>query len=202
MLAFLRKHWFELGLGLAIAAAYATSRVASPLAKLLWFNLVALFLHQFEEYRWPGTFPGMLNTAMFASQQPDRYPLNANSAMIINVGVGWTSYLLAALAAERAIWLGIATMLVSLGNLLAHGILFNLRGKRFYNPGMFTALAMFGPLVAAFGQRIVAHAAASASDWLIGLSLGLVLNILGIFGLIDWLKDKHSRYRFPARMLE
>jgi hypothetical protein len=148
---FLRLHWFDLGAGLAIAAAwYAFSRPLSPLTFLLWLNLIALLLHQFEEYRLPGTFPGMLNRVMFASSRPDRYPLNTNTALIINVFVGWTVYLLAAMLGEQTVWLGIAAMLVSLGNVLAHTLLFNIRGKTWYNPGMLTAVVLFAPLVARF----------------------------------------------------
>ncbi|MBL0009004.1 MAG: hypothetical protein IPP25_17995 [Saprospiraceae bacterium] len=57
---------------------------------------------------------------MFKSKMPDRYPLNTNSAFYVNVVVGWTSHFLAAVLAEKAIWLGIATMVVSVGNALAH----------------------------------------------------------------------------------
>ncbi len=40
--------------------------------------------------------------------------------MLVNVVVGWVSYLLTAVFAERALWLGIAAILVSFGNLVAH----------------------------------------------------------------------------------
>jgi hypothetical protein len=40
--------------------------------------------------------------------------------MLVNVGVGWVSYLLAGVFAERALWLGIAAIFVSFGNLVAH----------------------------------------------------------------------------------
>ena len=72
---------------------------------LLWLSLGSLFLHQVEELRFPGYFPGMANAVMFKSDMPDRYPLNANSGMLINVVFEWGGYLLAALLWKQAMWL-------------------------------------------------------------------------------------------------
>ena len=66
---FFRLHWFDIGLMLAVAVG-AFVLVAHPngIALLFWLNLMALFLHQFKEYRYPGYFPGMMNKVMFSSQ--------------------------------------------------------------------------------------------------------------------------------------
>src|SRR5438477_6664949 len=87
---------------------------------LLWLSLISLFLHQFEEYRWPGYFPGMINTVMFRSSQPDRFPLNTQTSLLINVALGWSVYFFAAIFAKEAVWLGIAAILISVGNIIAH----------------------------------------------------------------------------------
>lgn len=168
---------------------------------LLWLSLISLLLHQFEEYRYPGYFPGMMNTVMFSSKQPDRYPLNTNTAFIINVTVGWFSYLLATLLGERAIWLGIATILVSVGNFIAHTFLFNIKGKTFYNPGMFTAIVFFAPLAGYFGYLLIQGNLATPAGWIAGIILGILFNVLGILKLIDWLKDENTEYIFPKRFL-
>ena len=173
----------------------------TPLALVLWASLVSLFLHQFEEYRFPGYFPGMMNIAMFSSKEPDRYPLNTNTAFIINVGIGWLIYFLAALFAERAIWLGIAAVLVSVGNFIAHTFLFNLKGKTRYNPGMFTAIVLFAPIAVYFGYLVIQGNLATPTDWIIGILLGIVLNYVGVLKLIDWLKDENTKYIFPKRFL-
>ena len=199
---FLRLHWFDLGIVLAvIVAVYVAFSQPAALLLLLWLNLIALFLHQAEEYRWPGYFPGMINTVMYASSKPDRYPLNTNTAMLVNVLVGWVSYLLAAVFAERSPWLGIATILVSFGNLVAHTVLFNVRGKTVYNPGMATALVLFLPLILWFFGMVIQGGLASPLDWVLGLVLGAVLNYVGILKLIDWLKDEQTPYIFPKRFL-
>ena len=122
---FLRWHWFDVGLALA-AVVGAGILVTHPtgLALLLWLSLITLFLHQVEEYRYPGYFPGIINSFLFSSQQPDHYPLNAQTSLIVNVLVGWLVYLLAAVFSETLVWLGIAAILVSVGNVLAHTFFF------------------------------------------------------------------------------
>jgi hypothetical protein len=191
----MRLHWFDVGLALAfVTGGIVFLSNLSPLSLLLWLSLISLFLHQFEEYRYPGYFPGMMNTVMFSSKQPDRYPLNTNTAFIINVFIGWLSYLLAALFAERTLWLGIATILVSVGNFIAHTFLFNIKGKTFYNPGMFTAIVFFMPIAVYLGYLLIQGNLATPLDWTVGI-------ILGILKLIDWLKDENTQYIFPKRFL-
>jgi hypothetical protein len=197
---FLRQHWFDLGFVLAgVIGVFLLTSHLSPLSWLLWVSLLALLLHQFEEYRYPGYFPGMMNVVMYQSQQPDRYPLNANTALIVNVVIGWLSYWLAARFGESMLWLGMATMLVSTGNVMAHTLLFNLRGKTFYNPGLLTALLLFLPIVVYFFYLIVSQNLATPVDWAVGLGLGFVLNYVGILKVIDWLKDEKTQYIFPKR---
>jgi hypothetical protein len=199
---FLRLHWFDVGIGFAVlSAGYVLSSRLEMLSLLLWANLIALFLHQFEEYRFPGYFPGMMNAVMFNSRQPDRFPLNTNTAMIINILVGWMTYLLAAVLGGRFSWLGIAAMLVSVGNVIAHTFLFNLKGRTRYNPGMLTALLLFAPIAMSYGYVLVAGSLVTPTDWVLGLVLGVALNYIGILKLIDWLKDSQTPYVFPDRFL-
>ncbi len=198
----LRLHWFDLGLGLAlIVGLFLVLTPLSPLVFLLWVSLLSLFLHQAEEYRYPGYFPGMMNSVMSESKQPDRYPLNTNTALIVNVVVGWLFYFLAALFADKALWLGIATILVSAGNFGAHTFLFNIKGKTFYNPGMLTADLLFLPIVIYFFMFVLQNDLATPLDWLLGIVLGIILNVVGILKLIDWLKDEKTPYVFPERFM-
>ena len=54
---FVRRHWYDLGLGLALITltVQAFLRIEG-LQLILLLNLVVLFVHQFEEYHWPGGF--------------------------------------------------------------------------------------------------------------------------------------------------
>ena len=122
----------------------------------------------------------MLNSVLFSSRQPDRYPLNAQSSLIVNVLVGWLVYFLAAVFSETLVWLGIATILVSVGNVLAHTFLFKSKGRTVYNPGMLTAIVLFLPLSVFFFSWVTQNHAAST---------------------LDWMKDANTPYVFPARFL-
>ena len=39
------------------------------------------------------------------------------------------------------------------------------------------------------------------TDYLIGIPLGLILNVIGIIKLIDWMADKNTTYIFEQRNL-
>ena len=197
---FLRSHWYDLGIGLAAVISTALL-IFQPhgLSLILWISLASLLVHQFEEYRLPGTFPGMINRVMFASTEPDRYPLNSNTAFVVNVFVGWLVYLLAAAFGERAVWLGIAAILVSVGNFIAHTFLFNIRGKTRYNAGMLTSIVLFLPIAGYFFYTVITYQLATPVDWVVGLLLGLALNYFGILKMIDLLKSKNTAYAFPKR---
>ena len=193
----LRRHWFDLGMVLALGIIfYLGLNHLDTLTLLLWINLLSLFIHQFEEYRYPGGFPRMMNTVMFASDQPDRYPLNANTALIINLGVGWLFYSLAVLFGERLIWLAIAVILVSTGNFIAHTFLFNIKGKTRYFPGMVSAILLFLPISVYFFFLVIKGNLATPLDWVLGFVLGIALNYVGIIKMIDWLKNKNTIYIF------
>lgn len=199
---FLRLHWFDIGLGLAIAVGgFVLFTRPAGLSLLLWLSLITLFLHQAEEYRYPGYFPGMMNTVMFSSRQPDRYPLNPQTALIINVLVGWLSYFLAAVFAEKAIWLGIATILVSARNFIAHTFLFNFKGKTRYNPEMLTADLLFLPITVIFFILVIQDGLAAPLDWACGIVLGVILNYAGILKMIDLLKNENTHFIFPQHFL-
>lgn len=199
---YLRYHWFELAIFLVIVLAIALYIIQpSGMTLLLWLSLGSLFLHQIEEWRYPGYFPGMLNTTMFKSDMPDRYPLNANSGMIVNVVFGWGSYLLAALFWRQAIWLAFATMMVSIGNIVAHTLIFNIKGKTLYNPGLITSWLCFAPIVYFFSDTVMVDHLATPLDWTIGTVLGVALNYLCIYKMILWLADHNTPYVFSKRFL-
>jgi len=190
---FLERHWFDVGgvLGIALAIWLIVAGSGMPtLTLLLWLSLLSLFAHQVEEWRWPGWFPGMLNVVLFRSGDPWRFPLNVRSGLVVNVVVGWFAYLLAALLAERALWLALATILVSLGNCVLHLGVIPIRGRMPYNPGMVTSLVFFLPLVVWFAIVAIPHM--TVTEIVVGVILGLVLNVGGVIGIIRVLEDKDA----------
>jgi hypothetical protein len=201
---FLRKHWYDLGGFLAaitLTGLFFFHATLTNYQLLMWLSLVTLFFHQLEEYRIVGTFPGMINRAMYNSDIPDRYPLNSNTSLYVNVFVGWVPYFLAAIFAEKAVWLGIATIVVSIGNTVAHTTVFNIKGKTIYNAGLATSWLLFAPCIYFFFTTIHAENLVTVTDYFIGVPLGIALNVVGIVKLIDWLADKDTSYIFEQRNL-
>ncbi|MCY1510536.1 Protein of unknown function with HXXEE motif protein [compost metagenome] len=200
----LRKHWYDIGGILSVLVLIYAALNLKPLSHyqlLMWLSLVSLFFHQLEEYRISGTFPGMINTVMYKSDRPDRYPLNPNTSLYVNVLVGWLCYFLAAVFAEKAIWLGLATIIVSIGNTLAHTVLFNIKGKTIYNAGLITSWLLFIPCSYFFFSIVYTDQLIKVTDYLIGVPLGIILNVVGIIKLIDWMADRNTTYIFEQRNL-
>ena len=201
---FLRKHWYDLAGFFSIVILvyiFINYHNLTNYQLIVWVSLITLFFHQLEEYRIAGTFPGMLNTALYKSTMPDRYPLNTNTAFYINVVVGWTFYVAAAVLAEKAIYLGIATIMLSLGNTIAHTTLFNIKGRMLYNAGLLTSWLLFIPCAYFFFIIIHREHLVTMTDYLIGIPLGIVINVVGILILISWMANKDTTYIFDDRNL-
>lgn len=201
---FLRKHWYDLGGLFTIITVISLLYFHSEMTNyqlFIWLNLISLFLHQLEEYRIIGTFPGMANRALFKSDMPDRFPLNTNSSFLINVCFGWTVYLLAAIVSEHAIWLGLATIIVSVGNIVGHTFLFNIKGKTFYNAGLVTSWLCFVPCSYFFFKIVHSENLITSFDYLIGIPLGIAFTIFGILKPMTWFADKNTNYIFEQRNL-
>lgn len=196
---YIRQNWFKIGFVLAIilgAVIFLYHDSFSSFRLLLIISFITLLLHQFEEYQFPGHFPQMINRVVFKSKTPNNYPLNTNSALIINIGIGWTTYISAIIFAEHAVWLAIASILVSAGNFVAHTFLFNIKGKSFYNPGMFTAIILFLPITIYFFIFLTQEDLLQVSTLVLGLILGIIINYFGILRLIPILAKKNNFYTF------
>lgn len=201
---YIRKHWYDLGGIISIAIfifLFSNFKSLTDYQILMWLNLVSLFFHQLEEYRIVGTFPGMINRVLYNSDTPDRFPLNTNTSVYVNVVVGWTTYFFAAFFAEKVIWLGIATIIISLGNIIAHTTVFNIKGKTIYNAGLATSWLFFAPCVFFFFKIIHKDNLVTNIDYFIGIPLGVLLNVVGIVKLIEWCADRNTTYIFEQKNL-
>jgi hypothetical protein len=198
-MAYFRQRWYQVGLGIAIVLLLGLPFWRDHLSSfrtLLTISFMTLLVHQAEEYQFPGYFPRMINTVLFDSRRPDRYPLNANTAWIINVWLGWGLYILAIVFGEHAVWLAIATIVVSAGNVFAHGVLFNVRGRTFYNPGLLTALLLFLPLIVFFFVYTARHGLLDPANLIIGIIIGMAVNYVGIVRTITLLARSDTPYAF------
>lgn len=116
----LREHWMDLGMLVALAAGIHLTvnwSFIPEIQGILWLSFIAILFHQFEEYRWPGYFGGLFNVVIFKSEHPERYPLNAHSAMVVNLIIAYVFYLVPVLF-PNVIWLGLAPILMGFFQLI------------------------------------------------------------------------------------
>lgn len=135
---FLRDYWQDLGIVVAFFVCIGllvNGSLMPEIEIILWLSFVAILVHQFEEYRWPGYFGGLFNGVIFRSEHPERYPLNTQSAMIINLGIAYLFYLLPVFV-PHLIWLGLAPVFMGFFQFIWHGIFANIKAKTIYYPGL------------------------------------------------------------------
>jgi hypothetical protein len=110
-------------------------------------------------------------------------------------------YLLGAIVGEHAIWFGLATIIVSVGNFVGHTFLFNIKGKTFYNAGLVTSWLFFAPCTYFFFKIVHSENLITSFDYLIGIPLGIAFTIFGILKPMTWFADKNTSYIFEQRNL-
>ena len=197
-MSLLRRHWYTAGLLVAAAAlCLALLGELSRVQVILLLNFVALIVHQFEEYGWPGGGPWIVNEVLRGpSDRPDRYPLNQNNALMINVFAAYPFYLLP-VCFPQVIWLGLAPVIFGMTQFLGHGIFANIKLKSVYNPGLAAVVLGHIPLGIWYLAEVQSLGAIRAWDWVfavlyIAAFLVIVMQWLGY----TVLADKNSPYPF------
>ncbi len=199
----LRKYWSDLGMLVAAATGIGivlNHRSMSELSMIVWLSFIAILVHQFEEYRWPGYFGGLFNIVIFKSEQPKHYPLNPQSAMIINLIIAYVFYLLPVFF-PNIIWLVLAPILMGFFQFIWHGIFANIKAKTWYNPGLFAVLVFHFPIGGWYLYYIVTHHLASTTDWIIGSVYFVIAVYLLIIKGNMWLKDIDSPFNFSDKQM-
>lgn len=194
---FIRNHWFHLGLILfAFLAFYGIREWASfsTVECLLLASLMALPLHQFEEYALPGGGPLVINKVFWREKKDFmNYPGNWNSIMIVNLSA--YIFYAAAFLLPHAYWLGLAVILFNLFQVLGHGLEMNIKGRTWYNPGMATSILLFLPVSAIYIWEIQDFL--SVHTVILSLAAVLVIVIATVILPVQGLKNRNSPYRIP-----
>lgn len=141
--------------------------------------------------------PAILNKVIYDSPKPDRYPLNANSAMIVNVFAAYPLYIVAVIFSD-AIWLGLfAAFLFWVGQFVFHGILTTKKLRSFYNPGLVSIVAGGLPLGVYYVYHVESSNLASVWDWVGAAALLVAFVVIVMLKMtFTWLADENSPYRF------
>lgn len=153
--------------------------------RLVCMLAIAIPIHNFEEYTYPGGFFFMNNVSMF-SKDPLRYPQITVNTMITNTGT--ELYLVALTFLAPPAWLPLAIMVLVFGFAetfvhIVDSVVMNLRyrglGKTsFYTPGLGTCLYLLSPL-SVFALHWLAGQQVVGSD--IGCGVALVAVVIACF---------------------
>ena len=200
---FYRKHWHDVGGLLVMVIGGGLARFGQRLSRPQLFstlNFVALLVHQFEEYRFPGFFPGHFNRGIANSSTPDRYPMNTQSALMVNIAIGYPLYLLPVLLPKNA-WLGLTPVLFGFGQVLTHGIVFPRRAGRRYSPGILAAVCLHLPIGIAYLRSMQREQPFKSSDWIKAIICLALAAVAGVQGPIQLFKDQDSPYRFTPQQV-
>lgn len=196
----LRRHWYNIG-GIAALISigiliYAWNDMG-VLQRLLFMNFIAILVHQYEEYGFPGGEPAIMNLVIQPSDTPNHYPLNQNNAMVGNVIAAYFFYLLPVFF-PNMIWLGIAPTLFGISQFIVHGIVTPKKLGQFYNPGLGAVVLLHFPIGGLIIYNIISNHLATPVGWIVGVVYMVVFTFILLKKMTyTWLADKNSPYIFP-----
>jgi uncharacterized protein with HXXEE motif len=181
------------------ATALTHRRMSKP-RLLSALNLAALLVHQYEEYEDPGYFPGQFNGGLFHSDTPERYPLNSNVAMIINVPLAYAFYALPVVFPKKR-WLGLAPVLFGFGQAVGHGLVFNRLAHDRYSPGFLASLLLHVPIGSQYLRALKEEAPIEHSDWRKARRYTVAFAVSSVAAPNILLRDKNSPYAFRTKQV-
>lgn len=202
---YLRRHWYDIGGFVAIGATACLvifwTRL-EVLARIQLMSFIAILVHQYEEYGFPGGEPAITNMVNQPSDLPDRYPLNQNSAMIGNVIATYVVYLIPVFL-PRVIWLGLVPILMGMGQFIVHGIITNRKLESIYNPGLGAVVFLHLPIGIYYIYYIVSNNLVIGLDWILGIVyLVFAMLVVGQGLTYKLLANRNSKYPFDQSEME
>ena len=204
MISFLRRNWYYVGGVLCIVLAVVLAATWSDLGilrRLMLMNFMALLVHQFEEYGWPGGFPAVFNIAWHPGGEgmPDRFPLNRRSALFVNVLFAYPYYVLPILLPHQ-IWMGLAQAGFGMAQLVVHGVVINRKMRSVYNPGLFAVVFLHWPIGIYYIWYVVANGLVSWWTWpaaAVWLILGALMGVS--LPVTRWFADRNATEAFSDK---
>jgi hypothetical protein len=194
---FMRKYWYYIGSGLFAALAViliVTWNQTSVPQRILLISFMALLVHQFEEYAWPGGFPAVMNTAWMPKEtgKADRYPLNKQTALFVNVMFAYPYYVVPILFPEL-IWMGLGQVMFGMAQIVIHGIVINRKMRSIYNPGLFAVVFLHVPIGAYYIWYVTANGLVRGWMWPLSIAWIVAGAAVGVaLPVTSWFADKNS----------
>ena len=202
---FYRDNWYYIGGVYFVVLAFFMGFFGSGISSIrviLIYSFMALLIHQFEEYALPGGFPAVFNMAFSREREnPDRYPLNKKSSLLVNVVLAYPLYLIA-IFLPNVIWLGLAQVFFGMAQIFIHGIIINAKMKRFYNPGLAAVVFLHIPIGIYYIWYVVTSGLVGPWDFPGGVALTIAAAALVIWAPVKLLSDKQSPYPWSKSEME
>jgi Protein of unknown function with HXXEE motif len=204
-----RKQWPRIGAVLGMAIGGATALAAPKMRKtqvLSATNLLALLVHQYEEYQDPGYGPGQMNSVMshlapiMRSENPRNYPLNTHSAMCINTAIAYPVYVAPILFPKNKT-LGMMPAFFGMSQAALHGILPKAVLGDWYGPGFLSSALLHVPIGTAYLIALNAQSPLTRSDYVRGIAAAAVFFALGLGMPNVLMRDKNSPYAFTEEQM-
>ena len=199
---FYRNNWYYIGGVYFVALAFIMGFFGSGISDIqvvLIYSFMALLLHQFEEYALPGGFPAVFNIAFSKEREnPDRYPLNKNSSLVVNVFLAYPLYIIP-IFLPNVIWLGLIQVLAGVAQIFVHGISINRKMKSLYNPGLAAVVFLHIPIAIYYIWFVVANGLVGIWDFAGGLIGVVAAAILLILMPVKLLQNRQSKYPWSEK---
>ena len=147
---------------------------------LIWMQIPIYWLHEFEEYVFPGGFMETFNTQALGSDERE-WPMSKKEVFWINIPILYIAFPLSAILAGTVnIAIGIWTAYFSILNAASHVGLFVIKKK--YNPGLFVSVFLNIP----FGVFTVWYFYSNEVISLSGQLIGILAAVAVQGGLMVW----------------
>lgn len=204
------RHWYDVGVVpfiITLVILVLQWHDLDVVEKLLMMSFMTILFHQFEEYRFPGGEPAIMNITLQDSDIPDRYPLNQFSAMLTNVIVTYTVYLIPIFLPD-VIWLGLMPMLFGFMQFIVHGIATNIKMRTFYNPGLVAVVFLHFPIGIYYIYYVTTQGLITGMDWVVAVFYMILVACIVVNGLTykvlpnrntKWIFDEVEMHRFHVQ---
>ena len=139
-----------------------------------------------------------MNMGVHRSSHPERYPLNAHSALVTNVVATYGLYLPSVFFPDL-VWFGLGPVIIGFGQILIHGININSKMGAFYNPGLASAILLHVPIGCYYIQHIRATGQLTGGQLVLGIIFGVLFTYLLLSKYtFTWAPDYNTPYPFTT----
>jgi hypothetical protein len=183
------------------ASLLAGRKTQTNVRALAVMNAMTMCAHQYEEYVDPGYFPGMVNVAIFKSDQPRNYPYNPSSAMCANVFFRWLY--VPPMLFPQVKWLGLPPALLGIFQGVAHTTVMPkiAKAKYPYSPGALTSALLHIPIGITYIRAVRDQGGITRSDWVKSAGVMAAFLVFGVAAPNLALRSKDNPYEFSDRQM-